>query len=128
MSQSHFFYIKMGCGHNTNIRAELLALWVLLHFAKVIGIPTLHVYGDSYVIINWANDKAALSALDLNCWCDIIMDSKAFFLSLDFHVFREHNKRAHSLSKETLSMALGLLSFIEYYEEVVIGEGKTQLF
>ena len=57
------------------------------------------------------------------------MDLKALFLSLDFHhVFREHNKRAYSLSKEVFPMALGLLSFIEYYEYVIIGERKLQLF
>ena len=57
------------------------------------------------------------------------MDLKAFFLSLYFHhVFRERNKRENSLSKEALPMASGLLSFIEYYEDVIIGEGKLQLF
>ena len=112
----------MRCGHSTNTRAKLLALWALLHFAKAIGIPTLHVYGDSYVIINWTNDKETLSALDLDCWCDNIMDMNAFFLSLNFHhVFREHNKRADSLSKEAHPMAYGLLSFTEYYEEITIG-------
>ena len=106
-----------------------MALWDLLHFEKEIGIPTLHVYGDSSVIINWENDKPALSALDLDCWCDSIMELKAFFLSLDFHhVFREHNKREDIISKEVLPMVGGLLSFIENYEEIAIGGNKLQLF
>ena len=105
----------MGCGHNTSTRSELLPLWALLFFAKEIGIPTLHVYGESSVIINSANDKATLFALDLEGWCVNIMELKAYFHTLDFHhVFREHNKRVDNLSKEVLSIAVGLLSFTEY--------------
>ena len=48
----HSFKIKLGCGNNTNTRAELLALWVLLYFVDGIGIPSLHVYGDSSIVIN----------------------------------------------------------------------------
>ena len=129
INQSHFFCIKMGCGHNTNTRVELLSLWDLLHFAKEIGIPTLYVYGDSFVIINWANEKAALFTLDLDGWCDDIVELKAYFPALDFHhVFWEQNKRADNLSKEALPMASSLLSFTEYYEEIAIEEDKLQLF
>ena len=108
---------------------ELLALWALLYFTVAIGIPTLHVFGDSFVVINWENDKAALSALDLVYWCDNITVLKSSFLSLEFqYVYNEHNKRADCLSKEALSMASGLLSFIEFYEGCVIGGGGIHLF
>ena len=57
------------------------------------------------------------------------MDLKAFFHTLYFHhVFREHNKRVDSISKEVLPMVVGLLSFTEYYEEIAIEEDKLQLF
>ena len=118
----------MGCGHSSNTRAKLLALWALLFFAKEIGILSLHVYGDSSVIINWANDKATLSALDLDGWCDNIVEPKAYFHTLDFHVFREHNQRAHSVSRKALAMVAGLLSFNDYYVEINIREDKLQLF
>ena len=96
---------------------------------KEIGIPSLHVYGDSSVIINWANDKVKLTALDLDAWCLNIVELKAYFLSLDFqHVYREHNEKENSLSKDALPMATGLLSFIEYYEGLAIGEDKLKLF
>ena len=65
LSQSHSFSIKLGYGLSTNSRAELLALWALLYFVIAIGIPTLHVFVDSSVVINWENDKDAISALDL---------------------------------------------------------------
>ena len=74
----------MGCGKRTNTREELLALWELLYFAVAIGLPTLHVCGDSSVIINWANDKESLSYLGLDYWCDDILELKASFLSLNF--------------------------------------------
>ena len=74
-------------------------------------------------------DKETLSSIDLDGWCDNITKLKSFFHTLDFHhVFREHNKRAGSISKEVLPMAEGLLSFIENYEEIAIGEDKLQLF
>ena len=75
------------------------------------------------------DDKATLSSLHLDGWCDNIMELKAFFHTLYFHhVFREHKKRAYSISKEVLPMVVGLLSFTENYEEIAIGEDKLQLF
>ena len=47
ISKDHFYCIKMGCGQSTNTRAELLALWVLLTFANMLGLPYLHIRGDS---------------------------------------------------------------------------------
>ena len=52
ISNVHTFNIKIGCGHNMNSRAELLALWALLHFDLGMGLPTLHIFGDSPVIID----------------------------------------------------------------------------
>ena len=62
----HSFSLKLGCGYNTNSRAKLLALWSLFFFAAEIGIPSLYIFGDSSVVINWANGKATLSVLDLD--------------------------------------------------------------
>ena len=55
INQSHRFDIKMGCGKSTNTRVELMALLALMYFSKEIGIPMMHIFGDSYVIINWEN-------------------------------------------------------------------------
>ena len=65
ISHSHFFQLKLGCGANTNMRVELLALWTLLKFVEAIGIRDLHIYGDSKVIISWANLVVGLLVLDL---------------------------------------------------------------
>ena len=34
ISQTHYFYIILGCGKSTNTRAKLLSLWALLYFTK----------------------------------------------------------------------------------------------
>jgi len=52
LNHDHFFFCIIGSGPSTNTRDELLALWALLFIATSMGIPNLHVWGDSYVIIN----------------------------------------------------------------------------
>ena len=81
---SHFFHLKLGCGTNTNMREELLALWTLMNFVVSIGLPELHVYGDSNVIINWENSISRLSVLDMEHWYASITVIKNSFLSINF--------------------------------------------
>ena len=101
----------MGVGLSTNTRSELLALWTLLYCAKSLGLPTLHIHRDSTVIINWFNIRSTLSSLALDGWCQCIRDLEPFFIQLDaVHIFREHNTKVDSLSKEALTLALGHLS------------------
>lgn len=52
INQEHYFYLKLNTGSSTNTKAELLALCFLLKFGIATGLPTLKIYGDSYVIIN----------------------------------------------------------------------------
>ena len=61
LSESHSFEFALGVGKCTNTKAELVGLWALLLTAQMMGIPTLNVFGDSSVIINWAKGIAALS-------------------------------------------------------------------
>ena len=129
ISDSHHFHVKMGCGANTNTRAKLMALWSLLTFATNIGLPTLTIFGDSLVIINWANFVASLAVLDLEHWCTRISEAKACFLSINFqHVYREHNRSVDGLSKEALVLELGRLSFTEHLEGEEIGGDTLQFF
>ena len=76
------------------------------------GIPKLHVRGDSVVNINWMNSKLSLIALNLEHWCNIIYDIMQAFLSLDIkHIYREYNKSAGGLSNEAFKMMAGHLHF-----------------
>ena len=52
INSTYSIFVKLGCGLSTNTRAKLLALWSLLLVADKMGLPYMHVYGDSSVIIN----------------------------------------------------------------------------
>ena len=65
LSNVHSLKFTLGCGQSTNTRAELLALWALLVVEKDMGLPSLHIFGDSFVIINWENNMASLDSLNL---------------------------------------------------------------
>ena len=129
ISHVHSFHIKLGCGSSTNTRVELLALWSLLYWEKVLGLPSLHIFGDSCVIINWAIGKAALACLALDNCCEAIRQMMPNFLSLDLqHVYREHNQSADGLSKEALVLDSGFCHISEFYDDSVIQSGEFKLF
>ena len=129
LNYHHFFAIKLGCGSSTNTRAELLALWASLRVAKDIGMPYLHIFGDSSVIINWAKGESTLHMVNLEAWCYNTRLLISSFTWVDFsHVYREHNKRVDILSMEGLCMAPGHLLLTEYYDDEFIGEVSIQFF
>lgn len=51
--------ISFQCFMNVGIKplGELLALWGLLHFAELQGIDLWRICGDSWLIIEWANNR-----------------------------------------------------------------------
>ena len=129
LNDHHLFDFKLGCGSSTNTRAELLALWASLRVAKDIGLPYLHIFGGSSVIINWANKESTLDMVNLEAWCYNTRMLMSSFTWVDLsHVYREHNKRADILSKEGLHLAPGHLYLTEYYDDEIIGEDSIQLF
>ena len=100
-----------------------------MHFAKLIGVPYLHILGNSSTIINCLKRKIELSALNLEGWCRNIRELESSFLHSDaFHVYIEHNVIADGLSKEALTLALGLLFFSEFSEGVCVFKDSLQLF
>ena len=110
-------------------RVELLALWASLYITKDIGLPYLHIFGDSSVIINLEKGESTLDIVNLEAWCLNTKMLMYSFTLLDFsHVYREHNKRADILSKEGLCRALGHLLLTESYDDEFIGEVSIHLF
>ena len=106
-----------------------MALWASLYIAKDIGLPYLHIFGDSSMIINWARDESTLSMVNLEAWCINTRTLISLFTFVDFsHVFREHNKRADTLSKEGLLMAVGRITLTETCEEKVYREVTLHIF
>ena len=129
INEHHYIEMKLGSGLSTNTRAELLALWALLSIAKDIGFSYLHIFGDSFVIINWAKEESTLAIVNLEAWCNNTKKLFSSFTSMDFsHVYREYNMRVDSLSKDRLLMAPGHITFMEFCKGDIYGEVNLQLF
>ena len=106
-----------------------MALWASLYIANDIGLSYLYVFGDSLMIINWAKNESTISLVNLDSWCLDTRKLISLFTHMDFsHVFREHNKRADTLSKEGILMAAGQFTFTETCEDEVYREVSLQLF
>ena len=93
LSDSHTLDFSLGCGRSTITRVEFLSLWALLAVSKHLGIPLLTIFGDSLVIINWANMTTSLDSPSLRHWCEDIRSLMLNFSPLTLkHIYREHNQ------------------------------------
>ena len=129
LSGSHHLNFSLGCGSSTNTRSELLSLWALLAVTKQMGIPLLSIFGDSLVIISWANIHYSLNSPILSHWCDDIRILLQSFPSVTIqHVYREHNQLANGLSKKTLSLFTGYGNLLEFENDMIIDHGNFKLF
>ena len=129
INDSHFFSFSMGCGSSTNTRAELLAIWALLRVGLMMGIPLQLIYGDSMIIISWLNNISALDVPSLMHWCSDIRYMIHMAPPMIFkHTFREHNSLADDLSKKTLQLDMGYVSFSETLDGLDINHGSLDLF
>ena len=129
LNESHSFEFAVGVGLCTNTKAELVGLWALLLTTQMMGIPTLKVFGDSSVIINWEKGNATLSPPDLHYWCRESRKLCTHFLELSFfHIYREHNHQADSLSKVALNLALGYTTYSEFFDGLMTSHDNFKLF
>ena len=129
LSDSHTIGFSLGCSRSTNTRAKLLALWALLAVSKHLGIPLLTIYGDSLVIINWANMTTSLDSPSLRHWCKDIRSLIHNFSPLTLnHIYREHNQQADCLSKKALVLNPGFGKFSEFMEGMISDHGNFHLF
>jgi ribonuclease HI len=62
------FSLKMGGDGETHNRGELLGLWMVLFFANYRHLDSLNIFGDSKLIIDWANGRGNLRALVSEGW------------------------------------------------------------
>jgi ribonuclease HI len=58
----------LNCGRGTNSKAELLGAWATLLLAHSLSISSIHVLGDSKVIIDWLLNKGRLQVSALEGW------------------------------------------------------------
>ena len=108
LSNDHFYKAHFAGGEGSNMKAEILGLWGLLHFAASLSINRMMVVGDSKVAIDWIKGKANLNLLYLSAWKDKIWRLKDSFKGLKFmHVHRIFNSVADQLSKKALKCTIG---------------------
>lgn len=84
---------------------------VLLKTAAEKGIAKLRVFGDSKLMVDWANNQGRIDNLMLEPIMNQFLEVKGKFEEIFFsHVYREFNTIADKLSKEALILQEGLLS------------------
>ena len=129
INDMHFFSFSMGCGRSSNTRAELLACWAILKVILLMGIPIQLIYGDSMVIISWLNRISALDVPSLMHWCcDIRLILQKAPPVIFKHTYREHNTLEDALSKLGLKLDMGVVSFSESMDGMIVKHGNLYLF
>ena len=83
------FYIQLGAGVGTNIHAELLALWGILHFAKERNLQHFQVARDFLVIIKCFEGLFFVASLVLEPWQRKIRALQEDFIAIQIqHISR----------------------------------------
>lgn len=94
------YHVHWGVGLGTNTKAEVMALWGLLWFTHFLDIQTIHVFGDSKVVIDYVGEKATIHKSSLQCWLKQI---KTIWRSLKQysiqHICKNLNMEVDRLSK-----------------------------
>lgn len=125
VSEKSLFLLWMGCGMVANTGAELLALWGLLLFAHSKNFNSLRIYGDSKIIVDWANDKGSLHVAILELWGERLRSLMSYLSQLSFsHVYRCFNNQTDQLSKRAVGAEKGIFHFEEFEDFVKIDEAS----
>ena len=129
VNNNHIFKFKLHYGKVSNINDGLLALWCLCKIARVFGIVTLHVFGDSKVTIKWETREYNLKVLSLIPWCYRIKKKMIHFSNINFHhIYREHNQLADQFSKVALNGKEGTLFWEESLDNLLTNSGYINIF
>jgi ribonuclease HI len=117
IKQNHYIHIRYAPGTRSNNRAEFIALWTLLETTIKKDARKLQVFGDSKLVIDWANGKN--SAQDIRL-ANIMRDIKLTFQSFEWlsfhHILWKLNSKADELSKEALLLPVGAFGYYEFIE------------
>jgi len=114
MEESHSYKFAVGLGDGTNNYAELMALKLLLLLAVEKGCRTLQVFGDSLLVIGWAQAMVCCGIMRLLPILEEVHRLTIHFDSIFFkHVYKERNHLADNLSKEATLRPFGQWFIIE---------------
>ena len=119
-----FYRLWMEADKETNTKAELLALWGLLYFAKKMNILDITILRDSKVIIEWEKDVYSLRTMELQHWAKRTKDIISTFQRITFrHIYWEQNTEADGLSKLALREDMNNITWALFLEGDKIDQG-----
>lgn len=78
-SKDHYFRGWTGLKESTNNLAEIFAVWSLLHWAHLLKLTNLRIFGDSLIVMNWLNGSSFIQAKNLVHHCSSIRKLIALF-------------------------------------------------
>lgn len=108
LSCMHLYTLSAGFGLGSNNYVELMALKLLILFAVEKNIKKIQIFGDSLIIMNWANKLQICHVMRLIPILEDIHRLITLFNDISFkHVFRELNKQADGFSKEVAQLLQG---------------------
>ena len=80
--------IEYAMGQASNNEAELTALWATLKVARSSHIQDIQIFGDSKVVVDWANEKNTIRAPHLQHLLAEIQTLKTYFKRISFgHIY-----------------------------------------
>jgi ribonuclease HI len=108
LSDQHYFYLRAGLGIDTNNYSEIMALKLLLLFATEKGCTSLQIFGDSLIIINWANHEQLCHIARIRPYLAEVLRIISTFDTISLsHIYKERNTLAGRLSKEATQLEYG---------------------
>ena len=112
MSPSYQFHFHWNSGWGMNNRENFIFVWGLLYCTKKLGIDTLHILGDSHVVIEWLNGHSYFNLPFLFNQIRRIARLKSMFKhTICVHVYMELNFVADTLPTRGLTDLLGSIVF-----------------
>ena len=126
---SDLFLIKLELGAGTNIKAEVLALWLALFYGKKLNLNQVQVVGDAKSVVDQFNKKRKLQVDNLDARQQRIRDMQLTFDELKLmHTSREFNITANRLSKDALLLEEGCLQIMHHIHGRCIHEETFYIF
>jgi ribonuclease HI len=102
----------LNCGFRSNTKADLVGAWASLVLASRYT-KDMILLGDSKLIIDWLNGLADFQVAVLESWKERTKEAALLYKNLAFkHIFREENSEADTLSKNSLLLPSGHISFV----------------
>lgn len=79
LNKEHYFRGWMVLDYSTNNFSELMAVWILLHWAHIQDLRDIKIFGDSRIVLGWLQGKTVLQVVSLTHWCSKIRELIKFW-------------------------------------------------